>query len=93
MTESDRLTPDEQFVLCWWSVQALAEELKISEDAAEALLEAAYHEGRIQILGTSMFAGVQCDGRWVVVEGRTRITEATHEWQTLRAMKHQLEDS
>jgi hypothetical protein len=89
----DRLTADEQFVLCWWSVQALAEELKISEDAAEALLEAAYHEGRIQILGNGYFAGVQCDGRWVVVEGRARITQATREWQTLRAMERQLEGS
>jgi hypothetical protein len=31
---ADRLTLDEQFVLCTWSVQALAEELLISEDAA-----------------------------------------------------------
>jgi hypothetical protein len=42
MSEPDRLTADEQYVLCWWSVQALAEELLISEDAAEELLEAAY---------------------------------------------------
>jgi hypothetical protein len=89
---ADRLTADEQFVLCWWSVQALAEELLISEDAAEELLEAAYAQGRVQILGNDYFAGVQCDGRWVVVEGRARITQATREWLTLRAMERQLED-
>jgi hypothetical protein len=77
VTEPDRLTVDEQFVLCTWSVQALAEELAISEEAATDLLEAAYAQGRIQILGNSYFAGVQCDGRWVVVEGRARITQAT----------------
>jgi hypothetical protein len=74
------LTADEQFVLCWWSVQALAEEL----------LEAAYAKGRVQILGNDYFAGVQCDGKWILVEGRARITQATRERQTLRAMKHQL---
>lgn len=58
----DQLTGDEQFVLCWWSVQTLAEELLISEDAAEELLEAAYAQGRVQILGNDYFAGVQCDG-------------------------------
>jgi hypothetical protein len=44
----------------------------------------------VQILGNDYFAGVQCDGRWVVVEGRANLTRATEEWQTLRAMKHQL---
>jgi uncharacterized protein YdbL (DUF1318 family) len=92
MSEADRLTVDEQFVLCWWSVQALAEELKISEDAAEALLEAAYAQGRVAILGNGYFAGVQCDGKWVVVEGRANLTRATREWQTLRAMERQLEE-
>ena len=87
---ADRLTADEQFVLCWWSVQALAEELLISEDAATELLEAAYDKGRVEILGNDYFAGVQCDGKWILVEGRARITQATREWQTLRAMKHQL---
>jgi hypothetical protein len=84
------LTADEQFVLCWWSVQALAEELLISADAAEELLEAAYAKGRVQILGNDYFAGVQCDGAWIVVEGRARITQVTHEWQTLRALERQL---
>jgi hypothetical protein len=87
---ADALTGDEQFVLCWWSVQALAEELLISTDAATELLEAAYAKGRVQILGNDYFAGVQCDGKWILVEGRARITQATREWQTLRAMKHQL---
>jgi hypothetical protein len=54
------------------------------------LLEAAYAKGRVQILGNDYFAGVQCDGKWILVEGRARITQATREWQTLRAMKHQL---
>ena len=84
------LPADEQFVLCWWSVQALAEELLISTDAAADLLEAAYAKGRVQILGNDYFAGVQCDGKWILVEGRARITQATREWQTLRAMKRQL---
>jgi hypothetical protein len=87
---TDRLTDDEQFVLCTWSVDAVADELAISFDAATDLLEAAYAQGRIQILGTDMFAGVQCDGRWLVVAGRERIREATREWQTLRAMEQQL---
>jgi hypothetical protein len=92
MSDPDRLTDDEQFVLCWWSVQALAEALLIAEDAAKDLLEGAYDQGRVQILGNSYFAGVQVDGRWIVVEGRTRITQATHEWQTLRALERDLSD-
>jgi hypothetical protein len=91
VTEPDRLTVDEQFVLCTWSVQALANELLISEEAATELLEAAYAQGRIQILGNGYFAGVQVDGRWLVVEGRARLTQATREWQTLRAMERDLE--
>jgi len=39
---------------------------------------------------TATSPGVACDGRWILVEGRARITQATREWQTLRAMKHQL---
>jgi hypothetical protein len=91
MSEPDQLPVDEQFVLCTWSVDALADELKISFEAATDLLEAAYAQGRIQILGNSFFAGVQCDGRWLVVEGRANLTRATREWQTLRAMERQLE--
>jgi DNA-binding transcriptional regulator LsrR (DeoR family) len=89
---ADLLPPDEQYVLAHWSIQAVAEELNISEDAACDLLEAAWDQGRIQMRGNSMFAGVQVDGRWVVVEGRRQITAATREWQTLRAMERQLED-
>jgi DNA-binding transcriptional regulator LsrR (DeoR family) len=92
MSEPDQLPIDEQYLLCQWSVEALANELAISEEAASDLLEAAYDQGRIQILGNSYFAGVQCDGRWVVVEGRANLTRATQEWQTLRAMERQLED-
>jgi len=87
--ERDRLPADEQYVLCHWSVEALADELKISYDAAADLMEAAYAQGRIEIVGNGYFAGVQCDGRWVVVEGRANLTAATREWQTLRALERQ----
>lgn len=86
------LPEDELYVLCHWACEALAEDLHISVDDARAALAIADAQGRVQVLGTSMFAGVQCDDRWVVVEGRVRITEATREWQTLRAMRRQLED-
>jgi hypothetical protein len=89
--EGERLPIDEQFVLCQWSVQALAEELKIAEDAAAELLEAAYAQGRVQIMGNRHFSGVACDGRWVVVEGRANLTRATREWQALRAMEREFE--
>jgi hypothetical protein len=92
MSNPDHLPVDEQFVLATWSVEALADELKISFDAAKDLMEAAYEQGRIQILGNGHFAGVQCDGRWLVIEGRERITEATSEWQALRFMERQFED-
>jgi hypothetical protein len=96
MTEThdqrDRLPDDELFVLCTWAVQAVAADLGISEDDAYALLGAAEAQGRIQVLGNSYFTGVQVDGRWVVVEGRARLTLATREWQTLRAMERQFED-
>jgi hypothetical protein len=91
MSEPDRLPDDELFVLCTWAVQAVAADLGIDEDAY-GLLGAAEAQGRIQVLGTSMFAGVQVDDRWVVVEGRANLTRATQEWQTLRAMERQLED-
>jgi hypothetical protein len=89
---ADRLPPDELFVLCTWAVQAVAADLRISEDDAYGLLGTAEQGGRVQVLGNDYFAGVQVDGEWVVVEGRARITLATREWQTLRAMKRQLED-
>ena len=89
---ADRLPDDELFVLCTWAVQAVAAELHISEDDAYGLLGTAEQGGRVQVLGNSYFAGVQVDGEWVVVEGRARITLATREWQTLRAMKRRLED-
>jgi hypothetical protein len=44
----------------------------------------------VQILGNNHFAGVQCDGKWILVEGRARITQATREWLTLRDMERQL---
>jgi hypothetical protein len=92
MSGPDRLPIDEQFVLCTWSVQALAAELLISEEAATELLEAAYAQGRVQILGNGYFCGVQVDGRWIIVEGRANLTAATREWQTLRALERQFED-
>jgi hypothetical protein len=90
---SDRLPVDEQYVLCQWSVQAVAADLGIGEADAADLLEAAYTQGRVQILGTSMFAGVQVDGQLVVIEGRSRLTQATSEWQALRALERQFEQS
>jgi len=92
VSEPDLLPSDEVVVLGTWACQALADELVISEEEAKDLLAAAYAQGRVQVLGTSMFAGVQCDGRWVVVEGRANLTAATREWQTLRAMERQLEE-
>jgi hypothetical protein len=70
----------------------LAEELLINFDAATDLLEAAYTQGRVQIVGDASVAGVACDGRWLVVESRARITQATREWQALLAMERDLRD-
>jgi hypothetical protein len=84
------LPADELFVLCTWAVQAVAADLGIDEDDAMALMASAQGEARVQILGNAYFAGVQVDGRWVVCEGRARLTLATREWQTLRAMERQL---
>jgi lipid-binding SYLF domain-containing protein len=89
--EGQRLPVDEQYVLCVWSVDAVAGKLACSFDDAADLLEAAYAQGRIQIMGNGMFAGVACDGRWLVVEGRANLTRATREWQALRAMERQFE--
>ena len=90
--QRDRLPDDELFVLCTWAVQAVAADLGIDEDDAYGLLGAAEAQGRIQVLGTSMFAGVQVDGRWVVVEGRANLTRATQEWVTLRELNRDFED-
>jgi hypothetical protein len=92
MSEPDRLPVDQQVILGAWSVQALADDLKISEEAARDLLEAAYAQGRVQMLGNSHFAGVAVDGRWVVVESRYQLQQAAHEWATLRAMERQFTD-
>jgi hypothetical protein len=86
------LPEDELMVLCTWAVQAVAADLGIDEDDAYELMRVAESTARIQVLGNSYFAGVQVDGKWVVVEGRARITQATREWQTLRAMQRQFED-
>jgi hypothetical protein len=85
-----RVMPTEELmVLCQWAVQAVAADLGIDEDDALRLMHAAESAARIQIVGNSYFAGVQVDGRWVVVEGRARITQATREWQTLRHLERQ----
>jgi hypothetical protein len=84
-----QLPEDEQYVLCHWAVQAVAAAMLITEDQATDLLAGACDAGRLSILGNGHFAGVQVDGKWIVVEGRRRLTEATHEWQTLRAMEEQ----
>jgi hypothetical protein len=89
---TSRLPDDELFVLCTWAVQAVAADLGTDEDDAYALLGAAEAQGRIQVLGTSMFAGIQVDGRWVVVEGRANLTAATREWQMLRHMQRQFDN-
>jgi hypothetical protein len=85
------LPDDELFVLCHWACEALAAELAISVDDAKAALAVADAQDRVQVLGTSMFAGVMCDDRWVVVEGRARITQATQEWITLRNLEQDLQ--
>jgi hypothetical protein len=84
------LPEDELYVLCHWACQALAEDLRITLDDAKAALEAAYNQDRVQILGNAWFAGVSCDDRWLVVEDRFRITEATYVWATLRHMEEEL---
>jgi hypothetical protein len=66
--------------------------MRITEDEARELLGAANEQGRLRILGNRWFAGVECDGRWIFVEGRRQLAEAAHEWQTLRAMQRQFED-
>jgi hypothetical protein len=86
------LPEDELMVLCTWAVQAVAADLGIDEDDALELMRAAESTARIQVLGNSYFAGVQVDGRWMVVEGRARITQATREWQTLRRLERQFEE-
>jgi hypothetical protein len=83
------LTVTEQEILAHWSVQAFADQLRISEDEALEALEAAYAQGRVAIMGTDMFAGVQVDGRWLFVEGRANLARAAHEYATLRFLERQ----
>jgi hypothetical protein len=89
---SDELPKDEQTVLFHWTVQALAESMLITEEQAVDLLDNANQAGRVAIRGNDYFAGVEIDGKWVFVQGRRRLTEATHEWQTLRFLERQFED-
>lgn len=89
---SDRLPVDQQVILGKWSVEQVAENLAIDYDEARDLMERAFEQGRIQMLGTSQFAGVQVDGRWVLVVGRYQLQQAAHEWAALRAMERDLED-
>jgi hypothetical protein len=85
-----QLPEDEQFVLSHWAVQAVAAGMFIDDDQATELLRNAHEAGRLEIAGNNHFAGVQVDGQWIVVEGRARLTEATNEWQTLKAMEQDL---
>jgi hypothetical protein len=89
---TDQLPTHQQVVLCHWSVQAVAADLGISYDDAVSLMADAYHQGRVQVLGNDWFAGVQVDGRWVVVEGRYQLQQATQEWLDLLAMDRQFTD-
>jgi hypothetical protein len=85
------LPPDELYVLCTWAVQAIAADMGIDTDDAYALLQNAEATARVQIRGNAYFAGVTVDDRWVVVEGRARITQATREWVTLRTLDREFE--
>jgi hypothetical protein len=89
---TDHLPVDQQVILGKWSVQQVAEDLAISYDDARDLMENAYNQGRVQMLGTDMFAGIQVDGKWVFVAGRVQLQQAAVEWATLRAMERQFED-
>ena len=89
---ASELSLDQLQVLCRWSAQALADELHISLEAAGDLLEAAYDQGRVEIKGNDLFAGVMVDGRWLVVEGRYQLQQATTEWLTLQFLDRQFED-
>jgi hypothetical protein len=92
MSAPNRLTDDEQVVLGRWAVEAFAAEMGYDEDAAQAGLEVAYRQGRVQMVGDAHLAMVLLDGRTLVAETRARIAEAAHEWQTLRFMKRQFEE-
>jgi hypothetical protein len=87
----DQLPVDEQVVLGKWAVEAFAAEMGYDDDTARVGLEMAHRQGRVQMVGDAHTAGVLLDGRWVVVETRARLTEATHEWQTLRALEREFE--
>jgi hypothetical protein len=91
MSEPLQLPEDEQFVLCHWAVQAVAESMLITEDQATDLLRNANDAGRLAIAGNSHFVGLQVDGKWIVVEGRANLTRATHEWQVLRELDREFE--
>jgi hypothetical protein len=92
MSDPDRLPDDQQYILAHWSAQQVAEDLAIPFDDAVDLLERAYEQDRVQILGTSMFAGIRVDGRWVFVTGRHQLQQAAQEWATLRAMDRQFDE-
>jgi hypothetical protein len=87
-----RLPPDEQDVLCHWSVNEVAESMLITREQALDLLVNANEAGRLSIAGNRHFVGVQVDGKWIVVVGRDRLTAATNEWVTLRELDRQFSD-
>ena len=94
MSDPDRLPWDQQVVLGHWACQAAAERWGLTYEQAKEILAAAYeyNPARVQMLGTSMFAGVQVDGEWLFVESRARLQQAAQEWATLRAMERQFKE-
>ena len=89
---ASELSTVEQNILAHHSVEALAEAMLISVDAACDLLFKANEAGRVAILGNDYFAGVQVDGQWIVVRGRDWLRQAAQEYATLRFMERQFED-
>lgn len=89
---ADRLPIVEQNIIAYASVVALADSLLISTNDATDLLFRANEQGRIAIIGNNQFAGVQLDGKWLVVKDRDWLRRAAQEYVTLQAMERQFED-
>jgi hypothetical protein len=87
-----KLPTDEQDVLCHWAVTDVAESMRITRDDALDLLANAHDAGRLTIMGNRHFVGVQVDDEWIVVVDRDRLTQATHEWVTLRELEREFSD-
>jgi hypothetical protein len=89
---ADHLPIVEQNVLAHASVVALAEALQVPEVEAAELLERAWDQGRVAILGDAERAGVTLDGQWIVIRGRAWLRQAAQEYLTLEFMERQFED-